>query len=139
MNDFVDFITKNWILSSFFAVFLIAFLVNELIQRRQGGAALSTEQAVQMMNHQAALVLDIRNETLFSGGHIIGAENIPAKVLDKKMGALQKYLGKPIIVVCAMGQESPKVSTELQQKGFNTFVINGGLHAWKAAGLPLVK
>jgi len=139
MEQLVVFITNHWALSALFGVILVAFLMNELIQRKRGAAEISPEAAVQLMNHRDALVLDLRGEAAFLEGHILGAMHLPMMSLDKKMASLQKHITQPLLVVCAMGQDSPKAALKLQQNGFQVFVLNGGVQAWKAGNLPLVK
>ncbi len=140
MEQYVFFITNHWILASLLAVVLAIFIVNEFLQRRLGTTAISPEAAVQWINHQEAVVFDCRSESLFVSGHILGSERVSLTTLDKKINSLQKYLNKPIIVTCLMGQESPKLVEKLKQNGFqNMVILKGGIDAWKAAGLPLVK
>jgi rhodanese-related sulfurtransferase len=139
MSHFVHFVTNHWILCSLFVVVLIALLVNEWIHRSFGALGVAPESAVLMMNHQHAIVLDIRGETSFLEGHVLGAHHLPSHSVEKKIGTLQKYKDKPIILVCTQGQESSKVHRQLKEKGFQVVVLEGGIQAWKAAGLPLVK
>jgi len=139
MNELVAFITNHWVLSALFTMLLVGFFINEAVQQKIQAPRINAEQAVQLINHQEARVLDLRSESLFSAGHILGALPFSASVLEKKLETLQKHINKPLIVVCALGQESPKVALQLRDKGFQTVVLNGGIQAWKEAGLPLVK
>jgi len=140
MQQFVVFITKHWVLASLIAVALLAFLVNEFIHRRLATNEVSPEQAIQLINHQEAVVFDIRSESLYAAGHILGAEWASSPLLDKKIETLKKFIKKPIIVVSALGHDSSKVTEKLKEKGFlQVVVLNGGMQAWKAAGLPMVK
>jgi rhodanese-related sulfurtransferase len=140
IEQLVAFATQHWILSSLLGLVLVAILVNEWMNRNFGPPQIAPESAVQLINHQEALVLDIRAESAFATGHILDSQCIPASALEKKMGSLQKYTSKPIIVVCALGQSAVKVAVDLQKQGFQkVFVLNGGIQSWKTAGLPLVK
>ncbi len=141
MEEWVVFITNHWILASLLGVVLTAFIINEIIGSHFGSKqAVSTERAVQMMNHQEAVVFDVRTEAEFSAGHIVGAEQLTAVSLDKKMSHLQKYLKKPIIIATATGQDTAKMIAVLQEKGFlQIFVLSGGMQAWKSAGMPVIK
>jgi rhodanese-related sulfurtransferase len=141
MEEWVVFITNHWILASLLGVVLTAFIINEIIGGHFGSKqTVSTEHAVQMINHQEAVVFDARTEAEFSAGHIVGAEQLTATAIDKKMNQLQKYLKKPIIIATATGQDTTKMMTLLQEKGFlNIFILNGGMQAWKSAGMPVIK
>lgn len=140
MEEWVVFITNHWILASLLGVVLTAFIINEIIGSHFGSKqAVSTERAVQMMNHQEAVVFDVRTEAEFSAGHIVGAEQLTVS-LDKKMSHLQKYLKQPIIIATATGQDTAKMIAVLQEKGFlQIFVLSGGMQAWKSAGMPVIK
>ena len=141
MEEWVVFITNHWILASLLGVALTAFIVNEIIGGYFGSkGSVSTEIAVQMINHQQAVVFDVRTPVEFSAGHILGAEHLSAITLDKKMSHLQKYLKQPIIIATATGQDTAKMSGLLQAKGFlQIFLLRGGLQAWKSAGMPVIK
>ena len=140
MEQFVAFITHHWILSTLWMVCLTALVVNEFLQRRFNAKSVTPEQAVLWINHQGALVIDIRSDSAFTEGHILGSEHLPKHQWEKKIKTLHKHIEKPIIVVCNAGHDSSKFANELQQKGFVRVVtLNGGIQAWKMAGLPLVK
>lgn len=140
MEQFVIFLTSHWILSSLFGVLLIALIITFVIQNHFGLPEVSADQAVQLMNHQDALILDVRGEALFAESHILHAENIPFAQFEKKWGTVQKYMQKPVILVCAVGQDSSKAAALLKQKGFGKlFVLKGGIQGWKGAGMPLIK
>jgi len=140
MNQFVVFITNHWILSTLWIVCLIAFLINEFLQRRLNAKSVTPEQAVLWINHQNALVIDIRNDSAFAEGHILDSEHLPKHQSEKKIKNLHKQIERPIIIVCNTGPDSLNLANELQQKGFARVVtLSGGIQAWKTAGLPLVK
>jgi rhodanese-related sulfurtransferase len=141
MEEWVVFITNHWILASLLGVVLFAFILNELIGGHFGSKqTVSAERAVQLINHQEAVVFDVRTEAAFLDGHIVGAEHVTAVSLDKKMANLQKYINKPVIIATAIGQDAAKMATLFQQKGFlQVFILSGGVQGWKSAGMPLIK
>jgi rhodanese-related sulfurtransferase len=141
MKELVVFITNNWILASLLGVAIFAFIINEIIGGHFGSKqAVSAERAVQMINHQEAVVFDLRTEAEFSAGHIVGAEQLTAATLDKKISHWQKQFKKPIIVATENGQDPAKMLTLLQEKGFlHVFILSGGMQAWKSVGMPVIK
>jgi rhodanese-related sulfurtransferase len=139
MEKIIPFLMQHWILSTIFVVFLLIFIVNEVLHLRIAMPGLSPEQAVQLINHQEALVVDIRNEIAFREGHVLGAINLPLASLEQKRSALQKYATRPLLLVDALGQDSSKAVTQLRAEGFQVQVLAGGLEAWKERNLPLVK
>lgn len=139
MNQYVVFVTNHWALCSLFVAILLALIINEAIAGRLGASQVAPETAVLLMNHQHAVVLDARSESSFAEGHIIGAHHLSMQTLTKKIGSLQKYKNKPIILVSAGDKETSKISQALKQDGFQVLVLHGGIPAWKVAGLPLVR
>jgi rhodanese-related sulfurtransferase len=139
MDSIISFLMAHWVLSSLFIVLFVAFIGHEMFSQSLGASMLSPEIAVDWMNHQEAVVIDVRSAPSFLEGHIVGAHNIPGNTLDKKIGTLQKYKDKPLIIVCSMGREAAKVAETLKKQGFRATVLQGGLQGWRAIGLPLAK
>jgi rhodanese-related sulfurtransferase len=107
-----------------------------MILRSRAGAAISSTQAVQMMNHQHAVLVDVRPSEAFNAGHVPQARNVPLADLEKKAPALPK--NKPIIVICDIGRSAIGAATRLRALGFTEVVtLDGGLKAWMTAGLPV--
>ena len=107
-----------------------------MIQSKRAGASITCTQAVQMMNHQHAILLDIRPSDAFSAGHIPQARSIPATEIEKKAASLPK--NKPLILVCDFGRAAGSVAVRLRALGFTEVsVLGGGMRAWSTAGLPL--
>jgi rhodanese-related sulfurtransferase len=138
LKDIVQFLTNHWILSSTFGLLLIAFIANE-IRSQLSHSGVSATDAVLLINHQGALVVDIRTPAAYADGHIVGAINIPLADLDKKLNTLHKQAEKPIILVCNMGHDAEKAHAILKQKGMSALILKGGIQAWRAASLPLTK
>lgn len=107
-----------------------------MIQRSRAGAAISSTQAVQMMNHQHAVLVDVRTTEAFNAGHVPQARSVPLGDLEKKAGSLPK--NKPLIVICDVGRTAIGAATRLRAQGFTDVVtLEGGLKAWLTAGLPV--
>ena len=107
---------------------------------RQGGSKVSILQATQMINQGKTLIIDVREPAEFAAGHIRDSRNIPLGELPKRVGELDKFKSKPVIVVCASGARSSRAASQLKNAGFNdVFSLTGGLAAWQAQGLPTAK
>lgn len=139
MEPLISFLMSHWILTSLFVVLLVAVIAYEVYSASLSTSTLPPEMIVNAMNHQEAVVIDIRNAQSFGEGHIVGAHNLPADQLDKKIATLQKFKGKPLIIVCSLGKEATKVAVTLKKQGFQAIVLHGGLQGWRAAGLPIIK
>ncbi len=106
----------------------------------RGLKKLSPMDATQLINHEDAVVLDVRSDGEFKQGHIINAVNIPQKTLEEQLSKLEKYRDRPIITACRNGQIALGVGNRLRKQGFEkVYNLAGGLMAWEGANLPLVK
>ncbi len=135
-----EFITNNiWLVLA--AVVSGGYFLWPWISRRASGASeVGPTAAVQMINRKNAVVLDVREQGEFNGGHISGAKNFPAASIEKRAGDLKKYSNKPVLISCASGARSHVAYAALRKLGFQDLhVLSGGLGAWKQANLPVEK
>jgi len=104
------------------------------------GAEVGPTEAVTLINRKDAVVLDVRDESEFAGGHINNARHVPEKQLADRMKELEKLKTKSVIVSCATGRRSAAVADTLRKQGFADVVaLRGGIGAWRQAGMPLEK
>ena len=139
MQDIFSFLQHHLGLSLALAFVLILLIVLEFLKQKKSANALTPAQAVQLINHQNAVVVDIRPTDAYAAGHIIDAVSAPLKELEEKQNKIEKFKSQPLILVCAMGVESQRAYTLLQLKGFNVHVLGGGLRAWREASMPVTK
>lgn len=105
-----------------------------------GASDATAAEAVQLINRQHALVLDVREDTEFANGHIVDAKHIPLAQLPDRLNELNKYKDKPIVVNCQRGMRAAKACDILRKAEFKqVHNLQGGLEAWMAAKLPVVK
>ncbi|MEM3642195.1 MAG: rhodanese-like domain-containing protein, partial [Candidatus Bathyarchaeia archaeon] len=85
------------------------------------------------------VILDVRNQSEYTLGHLYGAVLIPVYELEERISELQEHVDDPIIVYCKAGSRSPIACQILASHGF-TKVYNmlGGILAWIKAGYPIV-
>ncbi len=103
-------------------------------------AEVGATDAVMLINRKDAVVLDVRDDTEFAGGHITNARHIPEKQLAERIKEMERYKNKPVIVSCASGRRSAAVVDSLRKQGFAEVVaLRGGISAWVQAGMPLEK
>ena len=96
--------------------------------------------AMQLLNHKNALVLDVREQGEYDSGHILSSKLIPLGKLKERLGELEKYRERPVVVVCRSGQRSASACAMLGKQGFTqAYNLNGGIIAWQKASLPLEK
>ncbi len=139
MQDIFLFAQQHALLSIALIVLLLLLIIVEFIRAKQGAQRISPALATQMINHQNAVLLDVRSKENFSTGHIVDAVSIPLAELESKYRKLDKFKTRPIIIVCATGLESRQAAAVLTKNGFNIHLLAGGIRGWKEANLPLVK
>ena len=124
-----------------FVLAAIGMLLFPLFSRgMRPGAEVGPGEAVTLINRKDALVLDVRDEGEFNGGHVTHAKHVPEKQLEERMKELDKYKSKPIIVCCGAGRRRGAVADVLRKRGFAEVVsLRGGIGAWQQAGMPLEK
>ena len=132
--------------------FILDHLITVAIAAISGGALLvmglaprgrqaSPLQATQMINRgRGTVVIDVRTPDEFASGHLRDAKNIPLADLPNRIGELDKSKVKTVIVVCKTGARADKALRQLKTAGFDdTYVLEGGITAWMAAGSPVTK
>lgn len=137
MNQLSQFINNHWQLCLLFAIVLLLTLINEFISKKKKAKELSPQSAVDMINNQDTVVIDLRDKDAFKNGHIIDAIN--ANAADFSQPKMDKYKDKNILLVCARGQQASAVAAKIKEQGFKPLVLSGGIVSWQNASLPLVK
>lgn len=138
MEQVSQFVMNHWALCLAFVGILLLIYINEWFTKASGPKTLSPQLAVEKINHDDAVVIDLRDQEAFSAGHII--HSIRAAADDFDLPRMDKYKPKAVILVCTRGIQAQTLAIKLKSKGFaNAMVLAGGLSAWQSAGLPLVK
>ena len=106
--------------------------------RVRGVKEVNSAEALELINHKNALVLDVREESEFKAGHLLNAKWIPLGKLAGRTGELERYREQPIVVVCRSGHRSASACAALGKQGFaQAFNLSGGVVAWQKSHLPL--
>ncbi|MFV2032218.1 MAG: rhodanese-like domain-containing protein [Gammaproteobacteria bacterium] len=135
-----DFSANNPLLVGAFVALLVALFFNEMKHATQKFRSLVPAEAVQKMNNEEVLFLDVREPAETASGKIAKAIQIPAGSVAERISELEKHRGKPVIVYCKTGTRSGIACRALSKGGFEkVFSLNGGLLAWQDAHLPVVK
>jgi len=94
--------------------------------------------ALQLINHKDACILDVREADEFKAGHLLNSKHIPLGKLKDRIGELERYRDKPILVVCRSGQRASTGCAVLGRQGFaQVYNLAGGVTAWQKSNLPL--
>ena len=80
-------------------------------------------------------LLDVREPDEWQAGHIAGAQHIPLGQLRERLAEVPK--DRTILAVCRSGSRSEAAMRGLRTLGYTVENLEGGVTAWKRAGLPL--
>lgn len=134
----MKFIIDNWMLMSI-ALASAGMLFWPVLKGAAGGA-LTAEGAVQLINREKAVVIDVCEASEFALGHVGGAKNIPLSQLEEKLPGAIKNKALPVILVCQSGARSNRAVAIAKKLGFEQAQsLGGGMSAWKTANLPIEK
>jgi phage shock protein E len=119
--------------------------VGEIPWRRGDGSLLSSDDARSRIREislrelakfkELPVIVDVREETEFSRGHIKGAKNARQASLEETVSEIAPDRSSPILVYCAAGNRGALAADSLQKMGYlNVFSLKGGLSSWLEAG-----
>ncbi len=132
----MNFILENWLLI-LVAVVSGGMLLWPALMNRSGEGAVSTSEAVRLMNRERAVVIDVCEPAQYAAGHVAGARSVPLATLDASR-ELPTNKTLPLIVVCANGSRASRAAVALRKRGHQkTHVLSGGMAAWREANLPV--
>ncbi|AUG98682.1 rhodanese-like domain-containing protein [Pectobacteriaceae bacterium CE70] len=141
MQDIMPFISKHSILVLAWVGLLVAVIVLTVKSSLSKVKEVVRGEAIQLINKEDAIVVDIRNRDDYRRGHIANAINlIPNDIKSGNLGELEKHKSQPIIVVCANGLSSRESAENLLKAGFvRAMTLKDGLTGWSGENLPLVR
>ncbi|MDD3353557.1 rhodanese-like domain-containing protein [Zoogloea sp.] len=132
----MEFIQQNWHWAALAAVSGTMLIITSV----RGARGVSPAQATALINRNDAIVIDVRETAEFAAGHLLNARHIPAGELSNRLGELEKFKDKPVILNCQSGGRSASACALLRKAGFTqVHNLNGGIIAWEQAGMPITK
>ena len=135
----MDFFVQNWML---FAVAAAsgALLLWPTLGKGGGADGLSPTEAVQLMNREKAVVVDVCSPEEYAAGHVTAAKNVPLDELEAKLPGAVKNKALPLIFVCPTGARANRGLAVAKKLGYEKAqTLTGGMGAWRAAALPVEK
>ena len=138
IQEMITFLNQNWAMSAALIIVFFLILVNEVQYLRKKGKEVTPQAVVNLINHESAIVLDLRDAENYKKSHIIDAIQVAPEDFEKNK--MNKYKEKSIILVCDKGLKAAPLAIKLRAQGYkNPLVLSGGMAAWHAAQLPTVK
>ncbi|MCX8521030.1 MAG: rhodanese-like domain-containing protein [Rhodoferax sp.] len=134
----MKFILDNWMLISL-ALTSGGMLLWPAL-KGANATGVSPAAAVQLINREKAVVVDVRDSSEYAAGHLGAAKNIPLPDLETRLGSVVKNKTLPLILVCHTGKRSARAVAIAKKLGYaQALSLGGGLVAWRAANLPVEK
>ena len=134
----MKFIIDNWMLLSV-AIVSGGLLVWPVI-RGASTSGTSTAAAVQLINRERAILIDVCEPEEFAAAHAGGARNVPLGEFETRLPAVVKNKTLPLILVCKSGARASRAVDLARKLGYEQAqVLAGGMNAWKEANLPIEK
>ena len=139
MNQFFEFILENYLLSALW-IFILILIIFSILKEKMRKDLIESPRAVELINKEEAIPLDVRTKEEFERGHITGSLNISiADIKQKLFKGLEKDKKRPIIIISANGMSSSEIQKLLIANNFeNTFILKDGINSWKNSNLPLI-
>ena len=134
----MKFIIDNWYLI-FVALASGGMLLWPVLKNASGGS-LTPARAVQLINREKAIVIDVCETEEFAAGHVNGARNVPLGQLEERLPTVIKNKALPLVLVCTTGARANRAVAMAKKLGYeNAQAMAGGLKAWREASLPVEK
>ena len=112
---------KKYLISILFFAFLSC----------QNSAVINTEDAVILLNNNDYYFLDVRTPIEHKEKSIPATQCIPLNEIEQRLGELELYRNKKIIVYCRSGNRSSRATEILRESGFDAINLLGGMNHWK--------
>jgi rhodanese-related sulfurtransferase len=140
MAGLSEFIIDHWLLVAALVVILALLAADTLKRRVLGFKDVKPQEAVRLINHEDAVMVDVRDDQEYREGHVLNAKWVPFGLMEERLPELEAYRSRPLIVYCRSGQRSAHACVLLRKHGFaRLYKLSGGLLAWRGADLPVVK
>jgi rhodanese-related sulfurtransferase len=81
-------------------------------------------------------LLDVRENDEWQAGHAPSAVHIPLSELNDRVREVPD--DREVYVICRSGARSAQAVAAFNNAGWTTANVDGGMHAWEAAGRPMV-
>ena len=135
----MKFLLDNWMLISV-ALASGGLLLWSTLRGAADGDALSPAAAVQLINREKAVLLDVSEPEEFAKAHAGGARNLPFGQVEARLAETVKNKALPLVLICPTGARARRAVAMARKLGYEKAqALAGGLTAWKDASLPVEK
>lgn len=133
----MDFLLQNWMLI-LVAVASGAMLLFPAMSGGVGQGGMSVADAVQKMNREKAVLVDVREPAEYAGERVAQSKNIPLVQLGEKLPQVVKNKGTTVLFLCEHGARSNRAAAIAKKLGYEqAYSVAGGMRSWKGANMPV--
>ena len=139
-EELLAFAGRNPMLSLALVGLTVAIIATEVARLFRGYKSLKPSELTHMINAGGTTVIDLSAAADFEKGHIAGSRNVQPAQLNASHKLLANAKQSPVVLLCRTGNASATAAKALKKAGYEqVYVLDGGLPAWQAADLLLVK
>jgi len=140
MAQLIEFAGNNLILVVAMMTITLLIIKTEISIKFSNVQQLNVNEAVRLMNDDEVVILDVRESSEYSSGHIKNSVHIPISALNKRINELEKFKNKKVLAYCRSGSRSNSACRTLSKQGFESVSnMSGGILSWTNANLPVSK
>jgi rhodanese-related sulfurtransferase len=107
---------------------------------RNSAREIDFQKAIQLINYEDGLILDVRDDNEFAEGHPPNSKHISVERIEERWQELEKFKDRPIVVIFRPGKRAGHVGAVLRKNGFKkVYNLSGGIDTWRRENLPMIK
>lgn len=140
MESFFELAANYWWVGLTLVALIISISAKKLSKFFGGDAIeITAEQAVELVEHQQAILIDLAEKTIFEKHHITSAVNMPGITFINATAKLEDT-SKPVILLPMKGLFPMPVVQFLYSEGVTKlYLLKGGVNEWKKAGFNVLE
>lgn len=143
INLITNFLKNTMPLSLIFLGALITYITFEILMyfyEKRHKYQISYNKLTLLLNHNNALIIDIRPKEIYNNSHIVNSINIAINECNQQHNLIKSNIGRrPIIIVDANAKEAKLCAANLRKSGGqDVWFLHGGLFDWQQHNMPLI-
>lgn len=140
-KEIIHFINAHFILSLLWISIFTSIIILTIKEYKSKIKIITRNKAIQLINNEKGIIIDLRTKKNFLNGHIINSINLSSlKIKKKDIIKLKKHKNQPIILTSENSLEIFNEAEKLIQKNFKfVFILKEGIIGWSNENLPLIK
>lgn len=134
-----NFIIKNIFIIIIIAITILTLLIIEIKDYKYKKNGLTPHEAIKLLNNNNAIIIDLREESLFNKSYILNSINIPHNKINEFKNTIIR--NKKNLIILIENKKNNKDAIELLKNyGCNNIMyITDGIESWKKSDLPIYK